>query len=112
MPAPRGAVPPASARPKPLATLRGFHSPQAGRQVQHSRPGVQRDGHRPAATRLHWMFAVRAVLILTCLWWLLAGASAQAMTAPLEATQAITQARVSHDNGATWAAISLPDHWA
>ena len=73
---------------------------------------MQRDGHRPAATRLHWMFAVRAVLILTCLWWLLAGASAQAMTAPLEATQAITQARVSHDNGATWAAISLPDHWA
>ena len=55
---------------------------------------------------------MRALLVLACLCWLLPVASAQAMTAPLEATQTITQARVSHDNGATWAAISLPDHWA
>lgn len=61
---------------------------------------------------MHWPGSVRALLVLVCLWWLLAGTSAQPMAAALEATQAITQARVSHDNGATWAAISLPDHWA
>ena len=69
-------------------------------------------GHWPAASRAYKVAGVRSLLVLACLWWWLAGASAQTVAPPEQATQTISQARVSHDKGATWASISLPDHWA
>ena len=67
---------------------------------------------------------MRALVTLVCLWLLLTGAFAQSVSPADPTTEAtlqpvaqpvtltITQARVSHDNGASWVDIRLPDHWA
>ncbi len=72
------------------------------------------DGGPAPVAHLAW--GVRVLLAWVCLWSLLTTALAQPVSVAPAVSQTgihtITQARVSHDNGASWVDIRLPDRWA